>query len=67
LKQIKDVLADKVSEVRLSHRLTESPVCLVADAYGMSLNMERIMKDAGQGFGMGMGRKPTFEFTLLIR
>jgi len=61
LKQIKDVLADKVSEVRLSHRLTESPACLVADVYGMSLNMERIMKDAGQALGMGMGRKPIFE------
>jgi molecular chaperone HtpG len=61
LKQIKDVLGDKVSEVRLSHRLTESPACLVADVYGMSLNMERIMKDAGQMMGMGMGRKPIFE------
>ena len=61
IKQIKDVLADKVSEVRLSHRLTESPACLVADVYGMSLNMERIMKDAGQMMGMGMGRKPIFE------
>ncbi len=61
LKQIKDVLADKVSDVRLSHRLTESPACLVADVYGMSLNMERIMKDAGQGMGMGMGKKPIFE------
>ncbi|MFA6052701.1 MAG: molecular chaperone HtpG [Methylobacter sp.] len=61
LKQIKEVLADKVSEVRLSHRLTESPACLVADVYGMSLNMERIMKEAGQGLGMGMGRKPIFE------
>ena len=61
LKQIREVLADKVSEVRLSHRLTESPACLVADVYGMSLNMERIMKDAGQGLGMGMGRKPIFE------
>jgi len=47
--------------VRLSHRLTESPACLVADVYGMSLNMERIMKDAGQMMGMGMGRKPIFE------
>jgi molecular chaperone HtpG len=61
VKQIKDVLADKVSEVRLSHRLTESPACLVADVYGMSLNMERIMKEAGQSMGMGMGRKPIFE------
>ncbi len=59
--QIKEVLGDKVSDVRLSHRLTESPSCLVADVYGMSLNMERIMKDAGQMMGMGMGRKPVFE------
>lgn len=62
LKQIKDVLGDKVSDVRLTYRLTESPACLVADVYGMSLNMERIMKDAGQLMGgMGMGRKPIFE------
>ncbi len=59
--QIKEVLGDKVSEVKLSHRLTESPACLVADVYGMSLNMERIMKDAGQGMGFGMGKKPIFE------
>jgi molecular chaperone HtpG len=59
--QIKDVLGDKVSDVRLSHRLTESPACLVANVYGMSLNMERIMKDAGQMMGMGMGQKPVFE------
>ncbi len=59
LKQIKDVLADKVSEVRLSHRLTESPACLVSDVYGMSLHMERIMKEAGQP--MGFGKKPIFE------
>ncbi|MEY3107456.1 MAG: hypothetical protein RIT35_1634 [Pseudomonadota bacterium] len=60
LTQIKEVLGDKVSEVKLSHRLTESPACLVADVYGMSLNMERIMKDAGQMMGLG-GRKPVFE------
>ncbi|WP_374089500.1 molecular chaperone HtpG [Methylomicrobium lacus] len=59
LTQIKDVLADKVSEVRLSHRLTESPACLVSDVYGMSLNMERIMKEAGQK--MNFGKKPIFE------
>ena len=61
IKQIKDVLGDKVSEVKLSQRLTDSPACLVADVYGMSLNMERIMKDAGQGMGFGMGKKPILE------
>ena len=59
LKQIKDVLGEKISEVRLSHRLTASPACLVSDVYGMSLHMERIMKDAGQS--MGFGKKPIFE------
>jgi molecular chaperone HtpG len=56
--QIKEVLKDKVSEVRLSHRLTDSPSCLVSDVYGMSLNMERIMKEAGQKMP---GSKPIFE------
>ena len=64
LTHIKTVLGDKVSEVRLSHRLTASPACLVADIYGMSLHMERLMKDAGQmlnGMGMGGNKKPIFE------
>ncbi len=63
LKQIQDVLTDKVSEVRVSHRLTDSPACLVTGVYDMSLNMERIMKEAGQSLNMmGMGgSKPIFE------
>jgi molecular chaperone HtpG len=61
IQQIKEVLGEKVSEVKLSQRLTDSPACLVADVYGMSLNMERIMKDAGQNLGFGMGKKPIFE------
>lgn len=63
LKQIKDVLGDKVSEVKISHRLIDSPACLVTGAYDMSLNMERIMKEAGQSMNMmGMGgTKPTLE------
>jgi molecular chaperone HtpG len=62
LKQIKEVLADKISDVRLSHRLTDSPACLVTEAYDMSLNMARIMKEAGQDLGMfGGGSKPIFE------
>ncbi len=59
--QIKEVLGDKVSEVRLSHRLTDSPACLVTEAYGMSLNMERIMKEAGQPMGPLGGSKPILE------
>ena len=62
-KQMKEVLGDKVSEVRLTDRLTESPACLVTGDNEMSLNMERIMKEAGQSMNMmGMGgTKPIFE------
>jgi molecular chaperone HtpG len=46
--RLKAALSDSVSDVRISHRLTESASCLVADNYGMSRTMERIMKAAGQ-------------------
>ena len=63
LKQMKEVLGDKVSEVRVTNRLTDSPACLVTGDHDMSLNMERIMKEAGQPMNMmGMGgSKPIFE------
>ncbi|MCK5830984.1 MAG: molecular chaperone HtpG [Methylococcales bacterium] len=64
IKQMKEVLGEKVSEVRITNRLTDSPACLVTGAHDMSLNMERIMKEAGQSMNMlgGMGgSKPVFE------
>ncbi len=48
LEFIKDKLADKVKEVRLSSRLTDSACCLVADEFGMDANMERILKAMNQ-------------------
>ncbi|MGE5469125.1 MAG: molecular chaperone HtpG [Ignavibacteria bacterium] len=41
-------LGERVKEVRVTHRLTDSPACLVADEHGMSANMMRILKAAGQ-------------------
>jgi len=58
LKQMKDVLGEKVKEVRVSHRLTSSPSCVVADENDMGIHMQRIMQAAGQNFGMS---KPIFE------
>ena len=46
--RIKTVLGDKVKEVRVSHRLTDSPACVVADEHAMSGNLERILRAAGQ-------------------
>ncbi|MDQ6979395.1 MAG: molecular chaperone HtpG [Mariprofundaceae bacterium] len=41
-------LESKVKQVRITHRLTESPACLISDDMDMSTNMERILKNAGQ-------------------
>ena len=45
---IKTSLDGKVAEVRISQRLTGSPVCLVAGEHDMSASMERILKAANQ-------------------
>jgi molecular chaperone HtpG len=45
--KIGKVLGDKVKEVRVTHRLTDSPACLVADPSAMSTNLERMLKAAG--------------------
>jgi molecular chaperone HtpG len=46
--KIQKVLGEKVKEVRVTHRLTASPACLVSDQYGMSMNLERLLRAAGQ-------------------
>ena len=56
--KIKKTLDGKVADVRLSHRLTESPACLVSEAYGISRTMEKILKEAGQNVP---GSKPVME------
>ena len=49
LDRIAKSLGDRVKEVRVTHRLTESPACLVADEHDMSANLARMLKAAGQG------------------
>ena len=58
LKKIQDTLGDKVKEVRVTHRLTGSPSCLVSDDHDMSAHMSRILKAAGQSTP---GSKPILE------
>ncbi len=48
--RIKTNLGEKISDVRLSSTLTESPVCLVADEGGMDIQMERLMKAHNRDF-----------------
>lgn len=46
--RIKSILGEKVKDVRITLRLTESPACLVADSHEMGGNLERLLKSAGQ-------------------
>lgn len=48
LEALKEVLGDKVSDVKLSQRLKEAPVCLVSGE-GVSLEMEKVLKNVPNG------------------
>ncbi len=48
IEKIKKALDGQVKDVRITHRLTNSPACLVADAYDIGANLERVLKAAGQ-------------------
>ncbi len=58
IQRVKEVLGDQVKEVRISHRLTSSPSCLVADENDMGMQLQRLLKAAGQEVGE---IKPIFE------
>lgn len=46
--KVQESLGEKVKEVRVTHRLTDSPACLVVENQDMSANLERLLKSAGQ-------------------
>jgi molecular chaperone HtpG len=48
LERMQKALQDRASGVRITHRLTDSPACLVSDQFGMSTHLERMLKAAGQ-------------------
>jgi molecular chaperone HtpG len=50
---LKETLTDHVREVRLSARLTESPACLITDAFGMTPALARIYRASGQAVPVG--------------
>ena len=58
VERIQKTLGERVKGVRVSHRLTESPACLVTGEGDMSANLERLLKAAGQA---APTIKPTLE------
>jgi molecular chaperone HtpG len=47
IERMKRELGERVKDVRASHRLTESPTCLVVEDHDMALNLQRMLKAAG--------------------
>ncbi len=58
LERFKQILDEKVKDVRASTRLTSSPACLVVDEYDIDPNLRRLLKAAGQAIP---GDKPILE------
>jgi molecular chaperone HtpG len=48
LAKLKEALKDKAEDVRITTRLVDSPACLVVQDQGMSLQLARMLKAAGQ-------------------
>ncbi|BAU48821.1 heat shock protein 90 [Sulfurifustis variabilis] len=58
VERIKRALGERVKDVRVTHRLTNSPACLVVDQWDVSVNLGRLLKAAGQAYPQG---KPILE------
>jgi molecular chaperone HtpG len=56
--KIAKALGERVKEVRVTLRLTDSPACLIADEHDMTANLQRMLKAAGQKVPMA---KPILE------
>lgn len=48
VEKISKLLEENVAEVRMTHRLTESPACLVVSEDDMGMQMRRMLESAGQ-------------------
>ena len=48
VERLQKALGEKLKEVRVTHRLTDSPACLVADEHDPGANLQRMLKMMGQ-------------------
>jgi len=61
LERVTKSLGEKVSEVRTTNRLTDSPACIAVGEFDMNLQMRKILEAAGQAVP---DSKPIFELNL---
>ena len=59
VERVKAALGERAKDVRVTLRLTDSPACLVVEEGDMGMNLERLLKAAGQS--VGTGSKPILE------
>jgi molecular chaperone HtpG len=53
VERIRKALGDRVQDVRVTTRLTDSPACIVLSEHEMALHMQRLMKQAGHEVPIG--------------
>jgi molecular chaperone HtpG len=58
VKKLKELLGDRVGDVRVSARLTDSPSCLALSDYEMAPHLARLLREAGHDMP---DNKPTLE------
>jgi len=58
IKRMKEVLSEKIEDVRVTNRLTTSPACIVLNEHDMAMHMQRLLKEAGHAMP---GSKPILE------
>lgn len=58
VEKLKAALEEKVKEVRVSHRLTDSACCIVVEQHELNMQMQRLLQSTGQHFPMS---KPILE------
>jgi len=61
VERIKTALNEKIRDVRVSHRLTDAPSCIVLEDHDMSMHLQRMFKSAGHEVPLG---KPVLEINI---
>src|SRR3546814_3916305 len=62
LEKLKGLLGDRVEDVRVSARLTDSPSCLAMSEWEMAPHMAHLLREAGQEIGRASCRERGWQY-----